>query len=84
MKKILHAICILIAVNTSAQELYPFTEPASNMPAKSISGKLSGMFGKGIHRNRLEQRYIPEVMFGLTKKWMIHASVSFSNLYETF
>ena len=84
MKKILHAIFILIAVNTSAQELYPFTEPASNMPAKSISGKLSGMFGKGIHGNRLEQRYIPEVMFGLTKKWMIHASVSFSNLYETF
>ena len=84
MKKILHAICILIAVNTSAQELYPFTEPASNMPANSMSGKLSGMFGKGAHGNGLEQRYIPEVMFGLSKKWMLHASVSFSNMYEDF
>lgn len=84
MKRILHAIFILIAVNTTAQELYPFTEPASNMPAKSMSGKLSGMFGKGVHGDGVEQRYIPEIMFGLTKKWMVHASVSFSNMYENF
>ena len=49
-----------------------------------MSGKLSGMFGKGVHGDRIEQRYIPEVMFGLGKKWMVHASVSFSNMYENF
>ncbi len=84
MKFFLLSILFIPAVISTAQELYPYTEPASNMPAKSMSVKLAGMFGKGVHGNRLEQRYIPEVMFGLTKKWMVHASVSFSNMYEKF
>ena len=82
MKNLLLAIFILIAATIKSQELYPFTEPASNMPAKSMSAKLSGMFGKGEHGSRIGQRYMPEVMFGLTKKWMIHASATFSNMYE--
>lgn len=49
-----------------------------------MSVKVSGMFGKGVHGNRLEQRYTPEVMVGLSKKWMVHAAVSFSNMYEDF
>ena len=73
-----------MAVNTTAQELYPFTEPASNMPARSMSLKMSVMLGKGVHGNRLEQRYSPEVMFGLSKKWMVHAGLTFSNMYENF
>jgi hypothetical protein len=54
------------------------------MPASSMSLKLSGMFGKGVHDNRIEQRYMPEVMFGLSKKWMLHASATFSKMYENF
>ena len=42
------------------------------------------MFGKGVHGNGIEQRYSPEVMFGLSKKWMVHAGVTFSNMYENF
>jgi hypothetical protein len=82
MKFLLLLILLLSVTASDAQELYPFTEPASNMPSKSMSLKLSGMFGKGVHGNRLEQRYSPEVMFGLSKKWMVHAGVSFSNMYE--
>jgi len=84
MKNLLLAIFILIAATIKSQELYPYTEPASNMPAKSMSAKLSGMFGKGEHGSRTGQRYMPEVMFGLSKKWMIHASATFSNMYENF
>jgi len=76
------AILLLIIVNVTAQELYPFTEPASNMPAKSMSLKAAGMFGKGVHGNRIEQRYTPEIMFGLSKKWMVHGAITFSNMYE--
>jgi hypothetical protein len=83
MKNLLLPIFILIAAATNAQELYPFTEPASNMPAKSIALKLGTMFGKGPHSNRVLQRYTPEVMFGLNKKWMVHASMSFSDMHET-
>ena len=84
MRFLLLLILLLSAAGTDAQELFPYTEPASNMPAKSMSAKLSGMFGKGVHGNRLEQRYTPEVMFGISKKWMLHAAATFSNMYETF
>src|SRR5690349_21830819 len=78
------AILFLLVINTTAQELYPYTEPASNMPAKSMSLKMAAMFGKGVHGSRTEQRYAPEVMFGLSKKWMVHAGFTFSNMYENF
>jgi len=85
MKKVLSAILIIIiAATTKSQELYPFTEPASNMPAKSMSLKFSGMFGKGVHGNRIGQRFTPEAMFGVSKKWMIHGAFTLSNMYEGF
>src|SRR5688572_2461932 len=84
MKFLLFLILLFSVSAADAQELYPFTEPASNMPAKSVSLKVSGMLGRGVHGNGLEQRYTPEIMFGLTKKWMVHAAVSFSNMYENF
>jgi hypothetical protein len=84
MKKILPAICLLIAVNANSQELYPFTEPASNMPARSMSLKFAGMFGKGVHDNRIGQRFTPEAMFGINKKWMVHGAFTLSNMYEGY
>ena len=84
MKIFLLFLLIILTIAANSQELYPFTEPASNMPAKSMSLKMSAMFGKGVHGNRLEQRYSPEVMFGLGKKWMVHTGITFSNMYEGF
>ena len=84
MKRFLSAILIFIAFNTTAQELFPYTEPASNMPAKSMSLKMSAMLGKGVHGDRLGQRYSPEVMFGINKKWMLHGGLTLSNMYENF
>lgn len=75
------AFLFLVAIDTSAQELYPYTEPASNMPAKSMSLKVAGMFGRDVHGGGFEQRYTPEIMFGLSKKWMVHGAVTFSNMY---
>jgi hypothetical protein len=84
MKFLLLTVFIVISVVASSQELYPFTEPASNMPARSMSLKLGAMLGNSVHEDRLGQRYTPEVMFGLSKKWMIHGAVTISNMYETF
>src|SRR5215510_7510988 len=84
MKIFSTVILFLLVINTTAQELYPYTEPASNMPAKSMSLKLAAMYGRGVHGNKIGQRYAPEVMFGLSKKWMIHTNVTFSDMYEGY
>jgi len=75
-------LCI-ISSSAIAQELYVFSEPASNMPAKSISAKYSLKLLEGTHSGRTEQRHTPEVMFGLNKKWMVHATGSFSDMYSS-
>src|SRR5262245_16998521 len=84
MKHIFFLILIGITTITEAQELFPYTEPASNMPAKSMSLKLAAMYGRGVHGNKIGQRYAPEVMFGLSKKWMVHTNVTFSDMYESY
>jgi hypothetical protein len=71
-------------MNAKGQELYVFTEPASNMPTNSISTKLTAeyMAAQPWH-NRPMQRYMPEVMFGLSKKWMAHIGGSFGDMHTT-
>jgi len=72
------------AFTVSAQELFVFTEPASNMPAKSISAKYSGkLLESTMHGVRIEQRHTAEIMFGLNKNWMVHGAVTFSDMYTT-
>lgn len=65
-----------------AQELYVYTEPASNMPAHSLSTKLTGHFvaNDNIY-GRFSQRYMPEIMFGISKKLMIHLSATLANMH---
>ena len=65
-----------------AQELYVFSEPASNMPARSLSFKLTARYPDSKLNDYFKQRYIPEVMFGLSKKWMLHISTTLSDYYS--
>jgi len=66
----------------TAQELYPYTDPASNNPSKSISVKAAAMLARSTHSGNIMQRYMPEVMLGLDKKWMLRAGVNFSDMYN--
>ncbi len=66
---------------TAAQELYVFSEPASNMPSNSMSAKLTYRTPVSEYNNQYKQRYTPEVMFGLNRKWMLHLSSSLSDFY---
>lgn len=72
----------LFSTTIFGQELYVYSEPASNMPANSVSAKLSGMFSNDNHSARTLQRYMPEIMFGISKKWMVHGSVTISNMHQ--
>ncbi|KIO76028.1 hypothetical protein TH53_16970 [Pedobacter lusitanus] len=71
MKYIQFAAVIFLlgsGLRAGAQELYVFTEPASNMAAKSIGIRLTneGIFNGGGNRT------MPEVMFSFNKNLMTH------------
>jgi len=71
-------ICLLAAgMHAHAQELYVFTEPASNMPAKSIGIRVTN---EGILNAGRMNRTIPEVMFSFSKSLMIHVQGSSSDM----
>jgi hypothetical protein len=82
MKK--YCTLLLLALGISrlqAQELYVYTEPASNMPAHSVSAKLTGYFiTRDNTYGRFSQRYKPEIMFGVSKKLMLHLSGTAGNM----
>ena len=71
----------LIRLSVAAQELYVFSEPASNMPSKSISAKLTSRFPDSKYNDYFKQRYTPEVMFGVNKNLMVHVASTFSDFY---
>lgn len=66
----------------SGQELYVFSEPASNMPSKSISVKQTGKWLRSAMSGRTESRHTSEVMFGMNKNLMVHGAVTFSDMYS--
>lgn len=83
MQKFIASVIIFFTISRVAgQELYVYSEPASNMPGKSISLKLGAMYGKDLHTKRTLQRYMPEIMFGLNKNLMVHTSFTFSNMHQ--
>jgi hypothetical protein len=77
-------MAVLFVTAAKGQELYVYSEPASNMPSKSISGKFTGIFVPDDNMyGKLAQRYRPEIMFGFSKKVMVHLSGTFANMHTT-
>lgn len=73
---------LLLPVWVQAQELYVFSDPASNIPARSLSVKLkSHGVGSDPIYNRFTYRIMPQVMAGLTKKLQVRLSASASNMH---
>ena len=72
----------LQALYTSSQELYVFTDPASNIPAQAGSAKVSGFYiNNNHHYSRPAYRVMPEFMYGLNKKLMIRGAITFANMH---
>ena len=82
MKNVFFLLLLSLKTTLHAQELYPYTEPASNMPTHSLSLKNTSVFQRNTHDNNIVQRHMPEVMFGLSKKWMLHLSTTLSNMHQ--
>lgn len=82
MKKKFLAILVFCSYLAKAQELYVYTEPASNMPARSLSTKFTANYnGRQVGESRLTQRYTPELMFGINKEWMVHVGGTFADMH---
>jgi len=80
MKRLLPiAFLALFHQAAAAQELFVFTEPASNMPAKSIGIRMNNWLLNQGHDHPLSYRFLPEVMWGANKNLMLHAEGFLSN-----
>jgi len=84
MQKIITVFIFFCFIKSDAQELYVFTEPASNMPAHSISLKLTDHFvsNDNIYK-RFSHRLMPQVMFGISKKLMVHVGATLGNMHTS-
>ena len=65
----------------SAQELYVFSEPASNMPAKSLAIRLTN---EGMFEPKFANRSIVEGMIGVNKALMFHVQGFASNIDKKY
>jgi hypothetical protein len=84
MKNIITALLLLYVGKLPAQELFLFTEPASNMPAKSIGVRMGAKLFKMTHDNRYSAyRLDPELMLGISKNLMIHINGYASDMFQS-
>ena len=60
------------SIHLSAQELFTYTEPASNMAKGTLGFRLNSTLMKDEVELENNLHINPEVMLGITKKWMIH------------
>ena len=83
MKKIVVIIFILSFKLVNAQELYVFTEPASNRPDKSMGVRLGYKSFKMTHDNKFSAyRLDPEIIFGVSKKVTLNLNGYASNMFQ--
>jgi hypothetical protein len=81
MKKIIFYLLLLAGSFVEAQELFVYTEPASNMPAKSVAIKQSAkFFDQGATSST---RHATEIMLGASKNLMLHGAATYGALNNT-
>ena len=68
-----------VSYTARSQELFVFTEPASNMPAKSLGIRVSNWLMYDKSNSMLNYQLIPEVMLGVNKNMMLHLDGFFTN-----
>ncbi len=83
MKYRLLLLLIITFSGIKAQELYVFTEPASNMAAKSMGIRMGyKQFNMEHKTSNNVYRLNPEVMVGVSKKIMLHVNGYASNMMQ--
>lgn len=73
------ALLVLANTESRAQELFVFTEPASNMAARSLGVRMNNYLMKEAGASSWNWHLLPELMWGISNKWMLHAEGFLSN-----
>ena len=87
MKKYIFSLFISLLIiknNSQAQELFSYTEPASNMAANSVGIRLTDNVMNQKTTNIYNHLLVPEIMLGVSRKVMIHVDGFISNLNGCF
>jgi len=83
MKKLIPLVILFITTQKiQAQELFVYTEPASNMAAHAVGGRLTNMMMNEKSSSKINYHLLPELMFGISQKLMLHAEAFISNRNE--
>src|SRR5687768_7072969 len=83
MKPLLLILMLITYGKGYTQELFVYTEPASNMPANSIGLRLSTRLAKMNHSAKWNSwRVNPEMMVGVNKNLMLHITGFSSNMFQ--
>jgi len=78
-KWLLAAALLVGAGSATAQELFVYSEPASNMPAGSTGLRLTNWVMDETAASRINYHLIPEIMWGVNRDLMLHAEGFLSN-----
>jgi hypothetical protein len=70
---------LLLFQDARSQELFVYSEPASNMPARSTGLRLTNWMMNEVNANSINYHLIPEIMWGVSRDIMIHAEGFISN-----
>ena len=86
MKKVIFFLIfsIIFPCISKAQELFAYTEPASNMASKAIGLRLSNYIMRDDVSSNYSLYVNPEIMVGLSKKIMLHGEMFISNQHKNF
>jgi hypothetical protein len=84
VKLFLSTVFLIISFAATSQELFVFTEPASNMPVKSLGFRANNYLMKNSSTKTVSYHLLPEFMWGVSKKLMISAEAFFSNRDKGF
>ena len=70
---------LFLSLVVNGQELFSVTEPASNRPSHSIGFRVDNSIMNETGTSKINYHLIPEIMIGVSKKWMLTANTFFSN-----
>jgi hypothetical protein len=79
MIKIFLISILLITLQSYSQELFVVTEPASNMPSKSIGIRMGNYLMQTDSNKKTSYHLMPEIMVSVTNKLMVHMALITSN-----
>ncbi|MFT3908462.1 MAG: hypothetical protein QM737_03485 [Ferruginibacter sp.] len=84
MKRTISILFCFLTSHIHAQELFTWSEPASNMAAKAIGFRANNGFMKENLSDKYDYYLAPEIMWGISAKLMIHVEGFFSNQNNGF